>query len=253
MHAIARLPRAPGMRLHGTRIHRTRTHGTLTAVVLTCLAFGSACARQGGAQRTGANLPASEEAPPFQQVQNVASSEHTLAIPQDSKPATALPFHAAQPCILPSGTFLTVKLDRSLVPERVHAGDTFLASVAGSILIDGRTVIDSGTQVTGRIESAQASSPRLDRSTIPGINRGKGYVQLTLIAIVVDGKQLPLQTASLFARGTSPQSNLSKRTEADLESDAVRVQKGRRLTFRLIAPITVDEPHAVASLDVSKE
>jgi hypothetical protein len=229
-------------------------HGIVTAAVLTYLAFGAACARQGGSQHTGANLSASEEAPPFQQVQNVASSEHTLAIPQDSKPATVLPFHAALPCILPSGTFLTVKLDRTLELERVHAGDTFVASVAGSILIDGRTVIDSGTQVTGRIESAQASSPRLGRSTIPGMNRGKGYVQLTLIALVVDGKQLPLQTASLFARGTSLQSNPSpRRIDTDLQSDIVRVQKGRRLTFRLIAPITVDEPHAVATLDAPKE
>jgi hypothetical protein len=219
-------------------------------VVLTCLAFGPACARQGGSSHTGANLPASEEAPPFQQVQNVSSSEHTLAIPQDSKPSTSLPFHAAQPRILPSGTFLTVKLDRSLEPENVHAGDTFLASVAGSILIDGRTVIDPGTQVTGRIESAQAYSPRLGRSTIFGINRGKGYVQLTLTAIVVDGKQLPLQTASLFARGTSPQSNRSsRRIDPDLQSDTVRVDKGRRFTFRLTAPITVDEPHAVAALE----
>jgi hypothetical protein len=218
--------------------------------MLACLAFGSACARQGGSQHTAANLPATEEAPPFQQVQNVASSEHTLAIPQDSKPATALPFHSAQLCILPSGTFLTVKLDRSLVPENVHAGDTFQASVAGPILIDGRTVIDSGTQVTGRVESAQASSSRIGRAMSSGSGPGKGYVQLTLTAIVVDSKQLPLQTASLFARGTSPQTNLSsRRTEADLQSNPVRVQKGRRLTFRLIAPITVDEPHAVATLD----
>ncbi len=231
----------------------TRIHGTVTAVMLTFLAFGPACTRQGGSQHAGANLSASEEAPPFQQVQNVASSERTLAIPQDSKPATALPFHAAQPCILPSGTFLTVKLDRSLVPGRVHAGDPFLAAVAGPIQIDGHTVIDSGTQVTGRVESAQATLRRLDRAASSGHGPGRGYVQLTLTSIVVDGKQLPLQTVSLFARGTSPESNPSfKRTEADAQSDTVRVQKGRRLTFRLIAPITVDEPHAVATLDVPK-
>jgi hypothetical protein len=242
------------MRLPGTRVRGTRIDGIVTAVMLACLAFGSACARQGSSQHTGPNLSASEEASPFQQVQNVASGEHTLAIPQDSKSSTRLPFHAEQPCILPSGTFLAVKLDRSLVPERVHAGDTFLASVAGSILIDGRTVIDSGTQVTGRIESAQASSPRIGRSTNLESNRGKGHVQLTLTAIVVDGKRLPLQTASLFARGTSPQSNPSfKRTESDVQSDIVRIQKGRRLTFRLIAPFAVDEPHAVATLDAPKE
>jgi hypothetical protein len=232
-----------------TRMRRTRT---VTAVVLACLAFGSACARQEGSQHAGANLAASEEAPPFQQGQSLAPIEHTLAIPQDSKPATALPFHAAQPCILPSGTFLTVKFDRSLEPERVHSGDTFVASVAGPILIDGRIVIGSGTQVTGRVESAQATSPRLGRASFG--SGGKGYVQLTLTAIVVDGKQLPLQTASLFARGTSPQSNLSSRQiETDVQSGTARVQKGRRLAFRLIAPITVDEPHAVATLDAPKE
>ena len=254
MHATTRLPRALGIRLRGTRIHRTRIHLSVTAIVLACLAFGPACARQGGSQHTGANLPASEEAPPFQQGQNLASGEHTLAIPQDSKPATALPFHATQSRILPSGTFLTVKLDRSLVPEKVHAGDTFLASVAGSILVDGRTVIDSGTQVTGQIEAAHASSSRLGRATNSGSGSGKGYVQMTLTGIVVEGKQLPLQTASLFARGTSPQSNLySRQIETNIQSGTVRVQKGRRLTFRLIAPITVDEPHAVATLDAPKE
>jgi len=237
------------MRLHGTRIRRA-----MTAVALTCLAFASGCARQGDSQHTGSNLPASEEAPPFQQGQSFASGEHTLAIPEDSKPATALPFRAAQPCVLPSGTFLTVKLEGSLVPEKAHTGDTFLASVAGPILIDGRTVIDFGTQVTGRVESAQASSPRLNPANIPGSGPGKGYVQLTLTAIAVDGKQLPLQTASLFARGTSQQLNPSfKRTETNAQSDTVRVQKGRRLTFRLIAPITVDEHHALASLDTPQE
>jgi hypothetical protein len=237
-----------------TRASRERLRCSISAIVLACLVLGSACARPAGSQ-TSANPPTSDQAAPFHP-SPASASDRTLAIPQDSKPASAVPFHAVQPCILPSGTFLTVKLDRSLVPGGVHAGDPFLAAVAGPIQIDGHTVIDSGTQVTGRVESAQASSPRLDRSTIPGMNRGKGYVQLTLTAIVVDGKQLPLQTASLFARGTSPQSNPSSRridTDAQSESDIVRVQKGRRLTFRLIAPITVDEPHAVATLNAPKE
>jgi hypothetical protein len=235
-----------------TRASRERLRCSISAIVLSCLALGSACARPAGSQ-TSANPPTSDQAAPFHP-SPASASDRTLAIPQDySTPVTALPFHAAQPCVLPSGTFLTVKLDRSLVPERVHSGDTFVASVAGPILIDGRTVIDSGTQVTGRVESAQATSPRLGRSTSSGNGLGKGYVQLTLTSIVVDGKQLPLQTVSLFARGTSPGSNPSfRRTEADTQSDTVRVQKGRRLTFRLIAPITVDEPHAVATLDAPK-
>jgi hypothetical protein len=230
-----------------------RIQGKLTAVALTCLAFGSACARLGSSQHNIANLPASDEAPPFHQ--NMASaSDRTLAIPQDSKPATALPFHAAQSCTLPSGTFLTVKLDRFLVPARVRSGDIFSASIAGPIVIEGKTVIDSGTEVTGRVESAQAFSSQLGQGNGSGRDSGKGYVQLTLTGIVVDGKQLPLQTSSLFARGTSSQSNVSSRgTDVDVQPDVVRVQKGRRLTFRLTAPITLDEIPSVATLDATKE
>ncbi len=248
MHSLRKPPRPSRIRMDSYGVR-----GRLTAVALTCLAFGSACARPGGSQHTGTNLPANDQAPPFHQ--NLAlASERTLAIPQDSKPATALPFHAAQPCILPSGTFLTVKLGRSLVPAKVHSGDPFVASVTGRITVDGRTIINLGAEVIGRVESAQASSPQLSRADRSGQSTGKGYVQLTLTTIVVDGKQLPIQTSSLFARGTSPRSNVSSRgTDADVRSDVVRVQKGRRLTFRLTAPIALDEIPSVAVLDPAKE
>jgi hypothetical protein len=74
---------------------------------------------------------------------------------------------------------------------------------------------------TGHVESVRAHA-------------GSGYFELTLTAITVDGRQLALQTSSLFARGTFEQ------------SDGVRVQKGRRLTFRLISPVTINDPNSLA-------
>jgi hypothetical protein len=161
-----------------------------------------------------------------------------------------MPFHAEQACTLPSGAFLTVKLNRSLVPARLHSGDLFAGSLAGPMQVDGRTVIDAGAEVSGRVESAQTSSGQLGQAGGSGKAASKGYVQMTLTGIIVDGKKLSLQTSSLFARATSSlRSNVaSGGTNLDAQSDAVRVQKGSRLTFRLTAPITMDDSHSVAAM-----
>ncbi len=75
---------------------------------------------------------------------------------------------------------------------------------------------------TGHIESVRAGA-------------GSGYFQLTLTAITVEGRPLALQTSSLFARGTVQ------------PPDEIRVQKGRRLTFRLTSPVLIDELEALAN------
>jgi len=106
--------------------------------------------------------------------------------------------------------------------------------------MDGDTLIERGTSVSGRVESAQSQADR------PGLVPGPGYFRLTLNAITVEGRQLPLQTSSLFARGQPP--NLSSSgNRSDLRADGVQVQKGRRLTFRLTAPLTVDDPKSMAN------
>jgi hypothetical protein len=223
-----------------------RMHCSTALIVLACFALDSACARLGVAPRPAESLPATDQAAPFQSAES--AGDRTLAIPQDSKPATALPFHADQACTLPSGTFLTVKLNRTLVPARLHSGDLFVASVVEPLLVDGKTVIETGAEVSGRVESAHASSGVIGQGSE---NRGtnKGYVQLVLTGITVDGKKLPLQTSSLFVRGTSALSNVSSTgTGADAQADIVRLQRGRRLTFRLTAPMIMAEPHSVAVL-----
>jgi hypothetical protein len=152
-----------------------------------------------------------------------------------------MPFQAGlQPRILPSGTLLTVQLEDSLSTSNVHTGDAFTASVAAPLTMDGDTLIERGTSVSGRVESAQSQADR------PGLVPGPGYFRLTLNAITVEGRQLPLQTSSLFARGQPP--NLSSSgNRSDLRADGVQVQKGRRLTFRLTAPLTVDDPKSMAN------
>ena len=156
----------------------------------------------------------------------------------DPKSATSLPFRVGLgPRILPSGTLLTVQLEDSLVASQVHPGDAFPAIVAAPLTIDGDTVIGHGTAVTGRVESAQTQADR------PGLVPGAGYFRLSLSAITIGGRQLALQTSSLFTRGTF----LGANGLSSGASDGVRVQKGRRLTFRLTAPVSLDGPSAMAS------
>jgi hypothetical protein len=159
------------------------------------------------------------------------------AVPPDPKSASAVPFHGSHPRVLPSGTLLTVQLVGSLSASKVHAGDAFAAAVAAPITFDGVTLVDRGTAVTGRVESAQSEIDRV---------RAMGYFELTLDAMTVAGKPVVLQTSSLFARGTIQPSSDSSGSN-NIRSNSIRVQKGRRLTFRLTAPVIFDDPGLTAN------
>jgi hypothetical protein len=198
---------------------------------LFCLTLGltlsltQGCAPSEPLHRSDAASPSSEQELPFHPVADqVSASEGTHpAVSPDPKVTSALPFRTgSHPRILPSGTLLTVQLEDALSTAKVRAGDAFVASVAASLAIDGDPLIERGATATGHIESVRA-------------DKRSGYFQLALTAITVEGRQLALQTSSLFARGTLQ------------PPDGIRVQKGRRLTFRLSSPVTLDEPKSMAN------
>lgn len=196
---------------------------------MVCLALGlslsQACAPSEPLHRSDSTSPSPEQVLPFHPDtdQALASEGAHPAVLPDPKVASALPFRTGSgPRILPSGTLLTVRLEDALSAAKVRAGDTFVASVPANLAIDGNPFIERGATATGHIESVRAD----ERS---------GYFQLTLTAITVEGRQLALQTSSLFARGTVQQ------------PQGIQVQKGRRLTFRLTSPLTLDESKSVAN------
>jgi hypothetical protein len=195
------------------------------------LSLSQGCDRSEPQHQTDKSSPVSEQNLPFHpDAQGTSAS----AISPDPKVASGLPFRIAPQHILPSGTLLTVQLEDSLSTNKVRPGDTFTALVAAPLTIDGETLLKRGTAVSGRIESAQSLT---DHPGGPSDLRysGSGYLRLTLSAITVEGKQLAVQTSSLFARGALQPSN------------DIQVQKGRRLTFRLTAPLSLDEPGSMAN------
>jgi hypothetical protein len=206
------------------------------------------CARSNRVRTTEAQAdsPTADQKLPFHQNSdhNADDSAHP-ALPPDHKPGSGAPFRAtAREHSLPAGTLITVRLENSLDILKVRPGDTFTASLVGPLAVDGEPVIERGTAVSGRIESAQ---PSVDR---PGLSPDPGYVRLTLNSITIDGKALDIQTASLFAKGTFQSNALSNASSTSGGTNAqfrdLRVQKGRHLTFRLIAPVTFSNPNSVA-------
>lgn len=200
---------------------------TLLPLLLSLCCFG--CARPFGsddAGKTGPPAPfrdAAESGP-----QTSSSSGSTLDVPQDGSGSNrGVPFHTQD---LPTGTLLSVRLNQTISSEHRGQETTFTASLDDPIVIDGRTVVGRGASVIGRVESAK-SSMREDR---------RGYLCLTLNSIAVGGRDLPVSTSTLYAKGATAE-HLGRR-----DGVSIRVEQGRHLTFQLTAPLSLGGQVAIS-------
>src|SRR5579863_2669874 len=101
---------------------------------------------------------------------------------------------------LPPGTLVTVKLERQISSDNIGDKGTFAAMVDEPVMLDGKIAVPRGANVTG--------------------------------------KKLPLRTSSLFVRGSSGEVSSTGQDDAEQTRPTVtRLQKGRRLTFRLAATV----------------
>ena len=147
------------------------------------------------------------------------------AIPDGKSTDNHLPFHDHEN--LPAGTLISVRLNRPIPVEDPAVSDAFDAVVVEPVVIEGDTLIPPGILVSGRIESALTSK----------VKRNRGYVRLRLASVHIGGHDVPVQTASLFAR---------QAPFSDGSSPIVRVEKGRRLTFALAEPLYIASQAAPA-------
>lgn len=165
------------------------------------------------------------------QGQSAASSDGAAtALPDAAKAEPGLPFRDGEN--LPAGTMITVRLQKELTADHPDSSTTFDAVVDHAIVVEGATLVIRGTNVMGRVEAASASMMKQDQ----------GYVRLTLATLSIGGRELPVQTASLFARGNAaaPQD-----TENEAAKAVVHLEKGRRLTFRLTEPVLLASQQSV--------
>ena len=172
-----------------------------------------------GCSRPTPDVPsegATQSSPTPFQSQGTGRADGGLRGPSpDDGPGTGPPFQSSQ--VLPVGALLTVRLRIPLIARSISRG-SFAAVLDEPVVVEGNTVIARDAIVSGRIESVRISKVRPDR----------GYVRLVLDSVEIDGVAVPIETASLFAR------QLPSR---DADSETIRLEKGRRMTFRLKGPI----------------
>jgi hypothetical protein len=94
---------------------------------------------------------------------------------------------------LPAGTGITVVLRSPLSSADARTGDSFEAVLDDPVIVTGKTVVPRSAPVTGRVVATKASAGVYD----------PGYLRLTLASIALNGKLIPLQTSSIFAKGGS--------------------------------------------------
>jgi hypothetical protein len=204
------------------------------------LASSSGCARRDVFRPAEAQTGSSgQQTLPFHpSSEHAADDESRPAVPPDAAPGA--PFHAPlHGRSLPSGTLITVSLNNSFSVVGTHPGDSFTASLAGPVMVDGDTLIERGTPATGVVESVLPPTART------GVAANPGLLRLSLRSIGMDGRSVTLQTSSLFARWALP-ANAAIISGAKPRPADYQLLKGHRLTFRLIAPAALSNTNSPA-------
>jgi hypothetical protein len=116
------------------------------------------------------------------------------AAPFSSRVESALGVKPEVPAItIPAGTPIGIRLQNSISSASANSGDHFDAVIDEPVVIDGQVVIPKGANATGRVVAAKSSGRLHD----------PGYLRLALDSVTVNGKDMQVQTSSIFAKGAS--------------------------------------------------
>lgn len=116
------------------------------------------------------------------------------AAPFSSRAESALGMKPDVPAItIPAGTPIGVRLQNSISSASATSGDHFDAVIDEAVVVAGQVVIPKGANATGRVVAAKSSGRLHD----------PGYLRLALSSVSVNGKDVPVQSSSIFAKGAS--------------------------------------------------
>jgi hypothetical protein len=94
---------------------------------------------------------------------------------------------APKPLIVPAGTVLTVRLGQSVGSKISSPGQTFTATVASPITVEGTTVVPAGATASGTVVDAKPL----------GRFKGGAVLQLRLTSITVNGVDQSVSTSAV--------------------------------------------------------
>jgi hypothetical protein len=198
-----------------------QSHPHRVIVVLLLLSLLSACSRPPA--DNASNSADSQKLPFHREPRSTGISPSQSLIPSTTK--------------LPEGTPIPIRLQSALSSASSHAGDTFAATLDEPVVIDGQTLVASGTSATGRVlEAKPAASSR-------GTSLEPGYLRIVLVSLNIGGRPVMIETSSIFAKGGSreertPAAGAASGGREDRARDKdILLGIDRRLNFRLAQPV----------------
>ena len=128
---------------------------------------------------------------------------------------------------VPKGTPITAIVDQTLRSNKTHEGDTFAASLAAPVKVNGKTVLPKGAQVTGKVVTVK-----------------KNELKVQLASVTLRGRSYDLQTntrrpSDKVKTASAKSSDRSKEKTKEKKTDNSTLGAKTELTFKLSKPVTV--------------
>ena len=208
--------------------HLSRKLGlTVTAVGLIALTGCSAQQDDQAANHAPKANQATKASQPAKTTPKAAALKPAVAKGETPKvmPVSAKATQPTGPVVtVPKGTQLTAVVDQTLRSTKTHEGDTFAASLAAPVQVDGKTVLPKGAHVIGKVVHAK-----------------KNELKVELASVTLHGKSYDLQTntrrPSDKVKVKSSDKNADKSKEKKNDNSVLAAKT--ELTFKLSKPVTV--------------
>src|SRR5262249_19253254 len=147
-----------------------------------------------------------------------ANDAASKAAPASTVADAAHPTQPLRLVTLPKGTKITATVDQTLASDKNHWGDSFEASLARPVKVDGKTVLPRGTEVKGRILEVK-----------------KHELKVVLVSTIIDGVFCDLATNSRRPSDKDQPKNSNRKKNKDNSTLSAKT----RLTFKLSKPATI--------------
>jgi predicted small lipoprotein YifL len=157
------------------------------AVVIT-LAFYLSFALLACSKKGPENAPSSDTtSPTATQDETGGSAAQNQKVAKSEKAEKARPAAAPKVLVVPAGTIITVRLGQSVGSKISQPGETFSATVATPVEIDGKTAIAAGSTASGTVVDAKPL----------GRFKGGAALEVRLDSVNISGTDHPIQTSPL--------------------------------------------------------
>jgi len=148
-----------------------RIHSVYIAALL-ALALIAGCARSSTPATTTEN--------------NANGSDNSAGGTASNAKSSGLKPAAEEIMVIPAGTTLMVRLGDTLSSKESHSGDSFSATVARPVEVNGKTIIDQGARASGTVVDAKGM----------GHFKGGAMLEIRLNSVSINGREHTIQTAA---------------------------------------------------------